>query len=48
MGKYTHISRKSLNLRNYNKVLMTSNNTNALKKWAIDIAVKVITAALVL
>ena len=48
MGKYTHISRKSLNLRNYKFVIMTSNNTNAIRIWAISIAIDVVAAALVL
>ncbi len=45
MGKQTHIYRQSLNYRNYNSVIMTSCNTNAIKKWAMDIAIDVIVAA---
>jgi len=45
VGKQTHIYGQSLNCRNYNSVIMTSYNTNAIKKWAMDIAIDVIVAA---
>jgi len=45
VGKQTHIYGQSLNYTNYNSVIMTSYNTNAIKKWAMDIAIDVIVAA---